>query len=535
MARSLHGNGCCRSKLILGLKRRPPINTMSSKVTVVSAWYRISSKFPSATYQTWIKNFFRMGCNFLVFTDETSKADLPENVQCIIKPLENFYTSRWDPYWEWCEKIDVEKKRGVNHTKDLYKIWNEKPFFMLEAATKNLFNGDWFCWCDIGVLREEDCVQTACGFPDGLRFFPSDKVVLSCVASPEQKDQNMFNGISQIFLNTGPESSCENVIRIQGGFFAGTTEPLKKYAAMYEAELQLWMKEKIFAGKDQYVMYNMLLKDRSGTFCVLPPSRREYKNEWFSFIPRCSNVKIFSAKIQGGLGNQMFQVAAAWSCALQNNGIAIFDRNSPYTQPGDTPRDGYWTTVFKKFHTTEGIKPPWVDQNEHWNHAFTHLHGRERWNRFVGYFQSSQYFTPEIKNQFTLPKAFAENFLKHLPKPITAVHVRLGDYKKLGWCLPPTYYETALSKISGTIIVVSDEPEEAKKILPSAIICDSGTDEEQMALLSMSDNLVMSNSSFSWWAAYLGSHNRVFAPNPWFKNASFCPEIWEEHWEKISV
>jgi hypothetical protein len=68
-----------------------------------------------------------------------------------------------------------------------------------------------------------------------------------------------------------------------------------------------------------------------------------------------------------------------------------------------------------------------------------------------------------------------------------------------------------------------------------AIFVETGTDEEQMCLMSMAGELVMSNSSFSWWAAFLGNHKRVTAPEPWFKKTNYCNEIYEPNWERIRV
>ncbi|HCD35618.1 MAG TPA: hypothetical protein DEQ23_01050 [Chlorobium sp.] len=55
-----------------------------------------------------------------------------------------------------------------------------------------------------------------------------------------------------------------------------------------------------------------------------------------------------------------------------------------------------------------------------------------------------------------------------------------------------------------------------------------------MQLMSMCDNLVIANSSFSWWAAWLNSkpYKRIIAPKQWFANhmisdSHLVPSCWE--------
>ena len=97
------------------------------------------------------------------------------------------------------------------------------------------------------------------------------------------------------------------------------------------------------------------------------------------------------------------------------------------------------------------------------------------------------------------------------------------------------YYKEALERLHnsnvGAIIIAGDDKIEAFKLLrfiqslglynvPMAIspFADPGYD---LALLSMCKHLIIANSSFSWWAAYLNmlqSYNgTVIAPSPWYK------------------
>jgi hypothetical protein len=63
--------------------------------------------------------------------------------------------------------------------------------------------------------------------------------------------------------------------------------------------------------------------------------------------------------------------------------------------------------------------------------------------------------------------------------------------------------------------------------------------EEDLMLMSQSDALIMSNSSFSWWAAQLGNRSKiVVCPTKWFRDIMdpeglIPPEWnqWESQWE----
>jgi hypothetical protein len=144
-------------------------------------------------------------------------------------------------------------------------------------------------------------------------------------------------------------------------------------------------------------------------------------------------------------------------------------------------------------------------------------------NLFIGYFQSSIWapglcdtlnetvslkkLSPEITNYKELAKN--ENPL--------VVHVRLGDYLAEGGFGIPShrYYAKAIAEMisSGTfgkIWLFSDEPKKAIKILPEnlpvevrVISEDNFSSAETMEVLRMGAGYVIANSTFSWWGAYL--------------------------------
>jgi hypothetical protein len=126
------------------------------------------------------------------------------------------------------------------------------------------------------------------------------------------------------------------------------------------------------------------------------------------------------------------------------------------------------------------------------------------------------------------------------------VHVRIGDYKALpGMPVSEIYYKRALdlqSRLAGTeqIIVFSDEIEVAKGLsvwrqFPNVTFFDSPAQAsplETMLLMSLASHLVIANSTFSWWAAWIGTgeHRRIVFPRPWgntvYENRDLAPPEW---------
>lgn len=159
-------------------------------------------------------------------------------------------------------------------------------------------------------------------------------------------------------------------------------------------------------------------------------------------------------------------------------------------------------------------------------------------NFYIGYFQSSQFLAlPKVKksmlgmrlkNEISTLEEFRVLSEKETP---LVVHVRIGDYQDSNsfGVLPKSYYDAAIVQLWGLEIykkiwLFSDEPDKAIKQIPGNLL-------EHVRVIPHFDNstpitfevmrlgrgYVIANSSFSWWAASL-SHN------PMAKIAA--PDIW---------
>lgn len=161
-----------------------------------------------------------------------------------------------------------------------------------------------------------------------------------------------------------------------------------------------------------------------------------------------------------------------------------------------------------------------------------------------GFFQSSKYFS-EYKNEI-------RDLFKRLRNDVieldsAAIHVRLGDYLTLNgvWKSPSKdYIERAFTHLSPNIkrlYVCSDEVDKAVELVKSCkgsekfeIIEIDYNEIETIKSITRCEEFIMSCSSFSWWAAYLGSHNKVIVDKKWYNNNDIDEkDIYEESWIKI--
>lgn len=152
----------------------------------------------------------------------------------------------------------------------------------------------------------------------------------------------------------------------------------------------------------------------------------------------------------------------------------------------------------------------------------------------IGYFQNSEYAL-QVRNIMKDYKISgfdivgylsARNYGKYL-----AVHIRRGDYEKernFG-LIPRDYYMKAIAiqleqYPYDNIVIFSDDIEKAKKIIHSSDFPNINYFEDKnlssaqvLAVMSNANGFVIANSSFSWWAAMLSASGF---------NRVFAPNPW---------
>ena len=238
--------------------------------------------------------------------------------------------------------------------------------------------------------------------------------------------------------------------------------------------------------------------------------------------------------LKGGMGNQLFQFFTGLELSRRTGrGIALDlteldkDRKRDFALESVINDERFKEiTIFQKneaFPRPCGCGAPHHILEKSFHYTNFEI-PEDRCLRLDGYWQSWKYFVQinkEIPNYFdTLSEI--ERFSG------VTIHVRGGDMLRetqhflFHGVLTKEYYEKALSLFPGKKIrVITDDVEYAQEIfhkkmgLQVEIVSSTNTVLDFMQLRN-SEHLIIANSTFSWWAAFVGSSKSVIAPRAWF-------------------
>lgn len=266
------------------------------------------------------------------------------------------------------------------------------------------------------------------------------------------------------------------------------------------------------------------------------------------------------SRILGGLGNQMFQYAVGRALALKHHSTLYLDATPLAVEGSHTPR-GYELGCFN-------IRASVLQAPDDWAHLrsvpFQSL--QETGPRYMpellrapancvlsGYWQSERYIQnirPILLQDFALRhQADAETLAwadrirtpRHGHQSVM-LHVRRGDYisnpsaaAHHGSC-GVAYYQSALAQLQARhgdleVFAFSDDPDWVQTHLahlaPLHVVSQHGhggrANHLDMWLMRQCRHHVIANSSFSWWAAWLGEtpESTVVCPARWVQTPSF--------------
>lgn len=282
--------------------------------------------------------------------------------------------------------------------------------------------------------------------------------------------------------------------------------------------------------------------------------------------------------LRGGLGNQFFIYACARAISLKTKSELSIDTKSFFVKDKFS-RQSYLektNAIFKPkikifsflIARMSSIFPETDKILRHLGFFFQtskpFIFSKIELNRknnvsMFGYWQNELYFKPFkniIKNELT-PKIKLSGQSKKILNNIKTtnsicLHLRRNHNvnskgeivsERNKWILPNTYYEKAIPLISALVqkprfFIFADQFEHMsfyKKIKHCSSIVkiarkNKDSDYEEFYLMNQCKHFIISNSTFSWWAAWLNKDNNkiVISPDPYqVFGAAAVPKTWK--------
>ena len=244
-----------------------------------------------------------------------------------------------------------------------------------------------------------------------------------------------------------------------------------------------------------------------------------------------------TVNLQGGLGNQLFQLAAAYAVAKKLGLKFCLVRNQFDGQGQGRPPSNYYSTLYRHFEFVDVLGPSKHVQQVGWApYALADVVSdvlREFPEISItlgGYFQSEGFFhdvANDIRAMFYPPKPVVIRFPElEDPHDHVFINVRRGDYLKsphVHWPCGMTYYTEAMRRMKadgcGRFYIASDD-------MPWVLANFQGTeytylditdDLELLYIMTLFSKYIISNSTYSWWGSFLSVYPnaRCIAPDKW--------------------
>jgi hypothetical protein len=265
--------------------------------------------------------------------------------------------------------------------------------------------------------------------------------------------------------------------------------------------------------------------------------------------------------LMGGLGNQLFQIAAGFELRQRLDiEVAFSDALLKAFLSRGVTRRNFDSELFLKPHETNSSlfldrgKLAWtikssskVLQKEELLNSESGYVITNRTKYLMGYFQNYK-LVNQVESQLL------ERFRPFAPSSISTigvdlhdsigVHVRYGDYlhnpvtRAFHGLSTPSYYLSTIEYLVEAfnihkVMIFSDDSRRAQNELGEslsgtvdfAVSPSTNSNIEDLFALSSCAAVIASNSTFSWWAAWIASVTRgvpVVLPQPWF--AAYRPE-----------
>ncbi len=246
-----------------------------------------------------------------------------------------------------------------------------------------------------------------------------------------------------------------------------------------------------------------------------------------------------TVNLKGGLGNQLFQILAGYNYAKVHDKEFFIDYNNKFhASQGNTPST-YKNNLFENIPENkidssfnlynepsfEYNKIPFIDGNV----------------LLEGYFQSDYYFDKDDLDiiSFSSLKSKIEKIDNFIDDDTVGIHVRGGDYKLYSKhnIINHQYYNDSTNLFKNSkFYAVTDDKNYANQLLPDEVkIIDGGDEIGDFLFLTRCKNLIISNSTLSWFASYFNKKNIIVVPSRWFNDNTNTEGLYRKEFKIITV
>lgn len=173
---------------------------------------------------------------------------------------------------------------------------------------------------------------------------------------------------------------------------------------------------------------------------------------------------------------------------------------------------------------------------------------------FCGYWQSKKYICNDFETEFLLWRR--QKLESVSPKPdedlfdgkSLVVQVRLGDFKdSMHDVLTEDYFSAALTSFYNLgvkqVFLASNDIVSAREFVSNTLLknklsmdlhlLNGKTYFEEFLIMSRFSNIIISNSSFGWWAAF--TSESVVAPSRWYVATDVNTDFFPVNWNLLNV
>jgi hypothetical protein len=299
---------------------------------------------------------------------------------------------------------------------------------------------------------------------------------------------------------------------------------------------------------------------------------------------------VIVVRLEGGLGNQLFQYCHGLAVQAQVGGRLVLDRRLIRDDPSKAKAldmvadlDPNWLTdslvcsvlrayAWVAITLEQSRKGSPVAASQRLArlgvyHPFTLRHvelkvAKLPYHFLHGNFMSERYFQSALSRvqscidpDRVLGPRTTDLVARIGASNSVAIHIRRGDYlhdqwrEKLHVCTDD-YYARAIDIIRKQVkepvfFVFSNNQEDTQwirdnyRFLPqeTVFVPPGSSDIEHFALMAKCRHFIIANSTYSWWASYLSSHPEkvTVAPSPWNRGAWDMTDLYITDWKLVDL